>query len=292
MSSRYLLSAVIPVGNLKARLTNINKLVRMAEPAYDWLQLIFVFAGESRSDDHLSFSHIYESHIEQGQIKAAISPDHSPGAGRNMGLELSSSTFIVFWDDDDEPILEKLQERLQEMNSNTVCVFQFIRAEILESKSRMTMSNTSSITELIVDPGLWRIIFPRDVIRNYRFTHVRIGEDLLFLLDVLEAKLELVFSPTPIYIYQVGQNSITSHYSFEDIHPAIRTLDTKSKGTLQSSFLRGIVWWSLIFSYVKRKGFDSYVTGFFKREIRTTRFYSRMLFLPSFVILKLSLRFK
>lgn len=126
----------------------------------------------------------------------------SAGMARNAGLEKSKTEWIVFWDSDDnvypENVIQALNENISE--SPVVCC---AYEEVTGGKTRK-VNLTNNRKQLIRNPGIWRMIIKRELIRENRFRSFPMGEDQVFLWESDIFNQEIHYSNQIIYSYHKG----------------------------------------------------------------------------------------
>lgn len=133
----------------------------------------------------------------------------SPGSARNFGLEKSKSEYIMFWDVDDNPNVKNLSEVIRYMNLTLADVG--IGNWSSESKSFDSSRLDNTPFPVAKNPGLWRIIFRKQMIGDTRFHKWKWGEDQLFIAQIFEKQPLVVSLPFHIYEYREHtQGSLTS----------------------------------------------------------------------------------
>lgn len=134
----------------------------------------------------------------------------SPGLARNAGLNQCKSTYVIFWDVDDEPDLNPTLKLLSKVVSNNGDVG---IGNWAFSDSRYKPRGISPFS-VGSSPGIWRCIFRREFIKELTFSPYRWGEDQLFVAEVLAMKPTIVTSQEIVYLYRRNsQGSLTSNHS-------------------------------------------------------------------------------
>ena len=129
---------------------------------------------------------------------------NSAAESRNEGLSLVDTEWVCFWDSDDLPNLNGFYNLYTSVSSENVdlVVGQIRTAYIrngLEIKSRTT--KTSSHLTLALDLGFTRILYKSLFIRELFFSKYKIGEDILFLAEIISKKPSIIFSQALVYNY-------------------------------------------------------------------------------------------
>ncbi len=152
----------------------------------------------------------------------------NPGSARNAGLELASGNWIVFWDSDDLPRVDKiLNETYAARNEVEVVIGQY---EVFNLKTGIvtTDGEHKSIQDVAMNPALWRMIFKSESIRGVRFPGLRMAEDQVFLSRIRIAEKRVQFTPIVLYRYHTGVNSqlTNSKDALSDLPKAIRQINS------------------------------------------------------------------
>jgi glycosyltransferase involved in cell wall biosynthesis len=199
-----MLTAIVPVSEMSGRLHNLE----------DWLSAIH------HIDIKVIIVHDYRDSETERQLLSILNSINSskiiflsgtfgsPGAARNAGLERVESKFVCFWDSDDLPNPQSIIAQLEAYKQDCdILVGQYVRSSIHAKKIQHVKSKDCSINDVAMNPGLWRMIFRRDYISSVKFQNMRMGEDQLFLAEVMTLKPRICFTRTVFYNYFVGHPS-------------------------------------------------------------------------------------
>jgi len=205
-SALSLLTIVVPAFNINQHKENL--LSWISSPIINECQKI-VIHDSSDGNDSTDFERSISSISEMLFIKSNC---NSPGAARNLGIESSNRDWIVFWDADDQPQLDKFKEVFNQLvektNSIGVASYEVRDQEDFIKSSRILCSHTvqGSNRDLMVNPGIWSWIFRRSFIGLTRFSNLKRGEDQLFLanLNVFDESIQKF--PQVIYIHKTGHS--------------------------------------------------------------------------------------
>lgn len=152
----------------------------------------------------------------------------APGIARNAGLLKANAKWVVFWDSDDQPNLKNVMQILQEeelKNDSEIAVFigQFktLRQQIDWNETVKKLD--SSLIDISLNPGLWRMVFRRNVIENCKFTNSKMAEDQNFISQIDLPKMHYKIVNIHFYTYYLGvPNQLTSKSeAINDISKAI-----------------------------------------------------------------------
>jgi glycosyltransferase involved in cell wall biosynthesis len=126
----------------------------------------------------------------------------SPGTARNFGLSNSESTWVIFVDSDDIVNLKEVFSILDLHNDkSSVLVGQYEVCDRATGSIVRNKANTNAKLDIAINPGIWRIIFLREIITGYNFSDSLMGEDQLFLLQVGVFGEKIQFFDNVIYRY-------------------------------------------------------------------------------------------
>ena len=197
----------------------------------------------------------------------------SPGAARNKGLSNSSAQWVAFWDSDDTPeigILEVVLENLKQ-SLTSLHVYQY-ESWSLGLGRRVRTSKDRNARTLARWPGLWRMIVPGQIAREFSFPTHLMGEDVAYLIQLLNSGLidEIRYHPEKIYRYNIySEGQLTnSNTALKDHGQAIDSMSkTLDNHTGVNSSIRRFA--ALIFLY-------QYLS-MFKREPKEALKRSRLL---------------
>jgi glycosyltransferase involved in cell wall biosynthesis len=147
---------------------------------------------------------------------------HSPGVARNQGIPRVTTQWVTFWDSDDEPQLERVIKFFDSRNPNTPSPDLIIGnyATKTEKGHLSTHKMESNLREVALNPGLWRIIFKTEVLKNNRFEDFLMAEDQVFLAGICLPSRVIEFTPEVFYIYISHHNGqlTKSSEALKDLH--------------------------------------------------------------------------
>jgi len=129
---------------------------------------------------------------------------NSAAESRNEGLSIVDTEWLCFWDSDDLPNLNEFYNLYTSVSSENVdLVVGQIRTSYLrnglEIKSKIT--KTSSQLTLALDLGFTRILYRSLFIKELFFSKYKIGEDILFLAEIICKKPSIIYSQALVYNY-------------------------------------------------------------------------------------------
>lgn len=129
-----------------------------------------------------------------------------PGKARNVGLAYSTGRYIAFADADDQPYVQSIVQLAcaAEASRADVAIGGYVVQHDSEGLHRTPHSPGRSMSSALLDqPAVWRYIFRRDFLadRGLEFPGFLYGEDLLFLLYVLQSNPSVITRDLLVYEY-------------------------------------------------------------------------------------------
>ena len=195
------LGVVIPVHNMAGRLQNLEKgIVEAAEHSLP-IKFTIVQDGLDR-DTHHELS-ILANKFKTESLQVNFS---SPGLTRNRGIERNNSDWIAFWDSDDvgHPI-ECYNAILEARHSAKVLVGGY---RIVDENSIVKRNYpTKNLRATMLNPGIWRFLFKREIISDVRFPNYAMGEDQIFLARLNLQEDDIEYFDSCFYSYFTGIKS-------------------------------------------------------------------------------------
>ena len=201
MNEKYLISIIIPIYNAEKYLPNtIDSIIRQSI-GFENLELILI---DDKSTD--KSKHIIEKYASKYKnIKPIYLNKNSgkPGYARNKGLEIASSDYIMFIDNDDEyeiDICEQLYSTITKNKCDLVkCTYNTINPTL--PKNPQIKNNFSKKTCLNTEDALynlgsmvWDKIFKKSIIDNNNISFVsNLIEDQIFCLEYCIHSNSIIF---------------------------------------------------------------------------------------------------
>lgn len=169
----------------------------------------------------------------------------NPGSARNAGLEISLGRWVVFWDSDDEPNVPNFLVTLdvmQQFQSDLGIATYAVCDEISSNRTKPNRWNHESemdFQSLALNPGIWRIVFSREVLEEIRFYPLRMAEDQIFICEALIKARNVKFVDNLNYTYFTGSSQhLTRNFdALQDLLPAFKI----TKELLQKNEKRNLI---------------------------------------------------
>lgn len=231
------LSVVIPIRRPERYVSNLKNL--LIQDGSEQVHFIFIHDMENQE----SSEKLCKFKTEYLQIKLSIIGGSfgSAGAARNAGLNICDSEWIAFCDADDFLDIPVILKILQQPRQSSIIVGQFLR--INQSSDSVGGVPSSKLADLYVDPGFWRVLYKRELIKSLRFSNLKMGEDIVFLADVLRENPPVDFISDIIYKYSVESplQSTSIQSNFNDLSNAINLIKSRNPNWTTSDSDYGLV---------------------------------------------------
>jgi glycosyltransferase involved in cell wall biosynthesis len=142
-------------------------------------------------------------------IKIVTGNYGNPGSARNAGLELVETDWVCFWDSDDLPKQDSFLQMIKSAEESHFLIAKgAYQIENANNNQWVTVErefvDNDSPEKHLLDPGLWRYAFSKEIYQNVRFPPLRMGEDQDFLVQALLSKTPVYQSSEVIYVYRIG----------------------------------------------------------------------------------------
>ena len=126
----------------------------------------------------------------------------SPGFARNAGLKEPLAPWVIFWDSDDVPKPQTVIDALKKAgNEPHLIIGDFFTNSSNEIRE---IRHSGKLSNVAMNPGLWRFIIRRDILSDVKFCSTRMGEDQIFLIDLNPESRNILFSDEIFYEYFLG----------------------------------------------------------------------------------------
>ena len=218
------LSAVVPVSLMAGKLGYLSGWLTEASK-YD-LEIIIVHdKQDSETSPELR---LLVSNSKNPRIQFIEGFFGNPGGARNAGLERVTGNWIVFWDSDDLPCINKILNETYDAGNDVEVVIGQYQAVNLNTGFASINGEHKSIRDVAMNPGLWRMIFKSQSIQGVRFPNLRMAEDQVFLSRIRIAEKRVKFTSNVLYKYHTGVHSqlTNSKNALSDLPQAMRHISS------------------------------------------------------------------
>jgi glycosyltransferase involved in cell wall biosynthesis len=204
-----LLSIIVPVSNMASRMHNLKSWIDDSQKLPIEVILVHDFKDQKTQDE---LEEISKKYCNLGLPVSIFKVNFgNPGETRNFGLSKSTGQWIQFVDADDLVHPKKSINAIKEALDVSEIIITNFQTYNLKTKIEVTNKHCSSLSNVIVNPGLWRFIFRKETLSTTKFTKNRMGEDQLFLLDLQFLNKSIEFNESVTYTYFIGvPNQLTS----------------------------------------------------------------------------------
>jgi hypothetical protein len=219
-------------------------------------------SGATINDTEALHEAIFYGMPEEKKILTLRGLFGSPGAARNIGLHKSTAKWIAFWDSDDSPLIETMGAVLGDIENSpkSIHVYQY-ESWSLESGKRVRISRDKDLWTLARHPGLWRMIIPGDVARQFKFPQHLMGEDIAYFVQLIMSGQikEIKFFSDKLYIYNIhSENQLTgSIVALKDLEKSLdflsHSLSEKNKAEKSMKQLASMILLYQFISLLKRQ---------------------------------------
>ncbi len=201
------LSIIVPIGNFPKYKENLRIICNRL--SHINVEVIFILDSQS-TDSAVELAEICRSNflVEYKVLAANLG---NPGATRNLGLDIYSRSWVTFWDSDDLPNPIPYLNHIKPVGTSpTIIVGAYAENNLKTSKYSKHPFGDNEKHNLEIfsfNPGIWRIIFTKEVVGFSRFSSNSMGEDQEFICKILAKNPKIYFSSEIFYEHSTGSSS-------------------------------------------------------------------------------------
>ena len=200
------LSIICPVSDMAGRLDRLRNW--LDEVNFHSTQVVIVHDKRDENTAH--------------ELKSIVSKINSPalilkegffgtaGGARNSALSICEGEWICFWDSDDQPNYQLILKGLDANHDVIIGEFSIEKPTGLIVTVQHGSNNDESLSRMSFNPGIWRMVFRADVIKNLRFPEIMMGEDQCFLAQLEWDSLKTKYVDEVYYKYFSGWENQTT----------------------------------------------------------------------------------
>jgi len=213
------LSLLIPVGKDRIDASTVREwLLSLDRGTLSCVEVVIVLDGlvepSARFLDSID-------QVAPNWVVTSLMSAQGPGSARNAGLGLCTGEFVQFVDDDDFPQVRTVLDQLTfVLGSYDLLIGQFVVIEygdelplealvgVAKSGAGADVMSISPLSDSAwIQPAVWRLVFRREFLvkSGVRFQALRYGEDLLFLIELLEARPRCLTTSAMLYAHVAGR---------------------------------------------------------------------------------------
>ncbi len=233
--NKYKISVIIPTYNSNKFLCSLFKSIRKQTMDFNEIQIIFV---DDNSNDEYTLTLLKSFDEEYDNVKVIYLDENDgfPGKGRNIGLNLSNSEYVIFSDHDDtyeDDSFETMYNTAVKKNADMLIANYYkvfpdkkIKVKTDFNGENIIVNNFKDDLRLFtIDPAIWTKLFKRSFLieNNICFLETMLAEDLFVYIN------SLLLSDSTVYM----DNFYAYNYSIRNTEKDKSTIHIRNKKYLQ-----------------------------------------------------------
>jgi glycosyltransferase involved in cell wall biosynthesis len=148
--------------------------------------------------------------LNSSKLKFSQGKYQSAAAARNSVLNMCRGTWLAFWDSDDVPMFSEVLAELDLGFDLMIGDFEVSRPDRRRELVRKSDNYAKALSEVSFNPGIWRMVFKRDMFEALRFPEIKMGEDQDYLAQIQWKKIKVKLVTKVFYRYYDGQEFQTT----------------------------------------------------------------------------------
>lgn len=233
-----MITAIIPIDDAKNGLKNF--LTWMTNSNLESFEIIVVLDTDSM-EIHQTITNLRQK-LTNLQILVTSSGGRNPGTSRNIGLSLALGSWVCFWDADDLPEPSKFVEMAGkgDLEKADIVVGDYL---LVTQNNRINSENkvsTTNVGQIYRNPGLWRILFKKELLAGTVFPEICMAEDQIFVFRILSKCGKVSFFNKAVYrYYKYESGQLTQNpKKFDDLRRALTLVED---GLIKDDKLRNLI---------------------------------------------------
>ena len=218
MPQEAILTAIIPVTNMKGRLIHFQSTITQCKD----LRIKIVVVHDKRdSQTGPELEALLQKHGPPDAIFIEGSFG-SAGRARNVGLNACRSKWVCFWDSDDSVYARNFLDMIKLAESND-CEIAIGRISVLSPEPHSLEVSSPTLTkhrnldlQISNFPAFTRMGFVISALETDPFPEIPIGEDLIFLLRQEIPCKRVSISNDIVYCYRVGDPNQATNRNYDE----------------------------------------------------------------------------
>ena len=228
MVANPLLSVIIPVFQVESYIDDCLK--SLHEQSYDNIEIIIINDGSYDG----SLDKCKQWQKKDSRIFITTIKNSGVSHARNVGLNIAQGELITFLDPDDWIDCDFYETMIKQMvlfDIDVICggfcrsiknekqyVLKKNKANIVTGRNALSEMFKLEYKEKAYGWEIWDKIYKRDVIKNIKFNKkIKIGEDQLFIWDILKGDIKFMYVPLYGYHYRVNDKSATQAINIDSM---------------------------------------------------------------------------
>jgi glycosyltransferase involved in cell wall biosynthesis len=197
-----LISAIVPIAGFPNGIYQMESWI--GDPALSNFEVILVIDSEE-DQTYDETQRIVQALKGLTTVRVLTSTARNPGGTRNLGLSSASGNWVVFWDCDDTPnpsrFLKMIKQAVQAKADIAIGEYA-IQTRVTRLEKTLGNTSTENLLETIaLNPGIWRFAFKSELAKKFNFYDMRMAEDQVYLVSLLETKPDLYIFKEHVYTY-------------------------------------------------------------------------------------------
>jgi len=197
-----LISAIVPIAGFPNGIYQMESWI--GDPALSNFEVILVIDSEE-DQTYDETQRIVQALKGLTTVRVLTSTARNPGGTRNLGLSSASGNWVVFWDCDDTPnpsrFLKMIKQAVQAKADIAIGEYA-IQTRVTRLEKTLGNTSTENLLETIaLNPGIWRFAFKSELAKKFNFYDMRMAEDQVYLVSLLETKPDLYIFKEQVYTY-------------------------------------------------------------------------------------------